>query len=124
MYLAVGISGFGFEIWKVTAGQIPKARELMVGFSLLTTALALFSIMGSISAYRLIAFFQVISTFFSTLGFVWTSVAGLSFDWMEGIGVVIAILIAYGFVHPSTRAYARKYPKLLRSKATPSEPPI
>jgi hypothetical protein len=115
IYLVVGISGFGFEIWKVAAGQIPKARELMIGFSLLTTALALFSIMGSVGAYRLITFFQVISTFFSTLGFIWTSLANLSFDWIEVIGVVIAILIAYGLVHPATRAYARKYPKLVGS---------
>ncbi len=115
IYLLAGLFGFGMEIWQALLGDIPKPRDLVVGLSLVLIALSLFSIMGSVIPYRLIAFFLVVSAFFSVL-LALANLISWRFDWEEIIGAAFGALLAYGFVRPGTRVYARKYPKLFGSK--------
>eukprot|EP00439_Symbiodinium_sp_Y106_P088655 s1_g1191.t1 len=107
IYLLAGLLGFGMEIWQALLGDIPKPRDLVVGLSLVLIALSLFSIMGSVIPYRLIAFFLVVSAFFSVL-LALANLISWRFDGEEMVGTALGVLLAYGFVRPGTRAYARQ----------------
>jgi|GEM_PF-5780314 len=117
-YLLSGAIGFGSEVWQASSGQIPAARELVVGVNLANIGLALFSIMGSIAATRLVVFLVVIAAFLAVLAFLGTSLTTGSLDWTAAVGTTLIALIAYGFVQPGTRkyAYALIYPKLFSSE--------
>lgn len=110
--LLAGLFGFGMEIWQAQLGHIPKPRDVMVGVSLVLIALSLFSIMGSVIPYRLIAVVFVVSAFLNVLVVGRNVVTTGQFDWEEMVAVSLGALLAYGFVRPGTRAYARQYPKL------------
>ncbi len=116
IFLLAGLFGFGMEIWQAQLGHIPKPRDLMVGVSLVLIALSLFSIMGSVIPYRLIAVVFVVSAILNVLVLGRNVIATGQVDWEEIAAVALGVLLAYGFVRPGTRAYARQYPKILGSK--------